>query len=103
MSFLLTLGISAQLAVGGVDIEGGQGESDSLFGSHDDHSTYGVAGSGWQGMGNGENPGELWNPAIGARLHRTQQLRQIAHPFGVRQQSLAGPVPYPVVYATLTS
>jgi hypothetical protein len=37
-----------QLAVGGVDIEGGQGESDSIFGSHDDHSTYGVAGSGWQ-------------------------------------------------------
>jgi len=31
-----------QLAVGGVDIEGGQGEADSLFGSHDDHSTYGV-------------------------------------------------------------
>ena len=31
-----------QLAVGGVDIEGGQGESDALFGSHDDHSTYGI-------------------------------------------------------------
>ena len=31
-----------QLAVGGVDIEGGQGESDSIFGSHDDHSTYGL-------------------------------------------------------------
>jgi len=85
-----------QLAVGGVDIEGGQGESDSIFGSHDDHSTYGVAGSGWQGAGNGERPGELWNPAVGRRGFRgSQQLRQFARPFGVRQQSLAGSVPYP--------
>ncbi len=86
-----------QLAVGGVDIEGGQGESDSLFGSHDDHSTYGVAGSGWQGAGNGEMPGELWNPAVGRRgVRGSQQLRQFTRPFGVRQQSLAGSVPYPV-------
>jgi len=86
-----------QLAVGGVGIEGGQGESDSIFGSHDDHSTYGVAGSGWQGMGNGENPGELWNPAVGGRMGGGQQLRQMAHPFGrrIRRQSLAGSVPYP--------
>ena len=94
-----------QLAVGGVDIEGGQGESDSIFGSHDDHSTYGVAGSGWQGPGNGEMPGEIWNPAVkpGGRIgaaaggfRGSQQLRQFAHPFGVREQSLAGSVPYPV-------
>ena len=63
-----------QLAVGGVDIEGGQGESDAIFGSHDDHSTYGIAGSGWQGAGNGENPGELWNPAIAPGGPRGQQL-----------------------------
>ena len=101
-----------QLAVGGVDIEGGQGESDSIFGSHDDHSTYGVAGSGWQGAGNGEMPGEMWNPAIKPggrrglnlvnsdfsplRQRGVQQLRQFVHPFGVREQSLAGSVPYPV-------
>jgi len=66
-----------QLAVGGVDIEGGQGEADSLFGSHDDHSTYGVAGSGWQGTGNGENPGELWNPAVAAHMNYGQQLRMM--------------------------
>jgi hypothetical protein len=90
-----------QLAVGGVDIEGGQGESDSIFGSHDDHSTYGVTGSGWQGPGNGEMPGEIWNPAVkpGGRrggFRGVQQLRQFSHPFGVREQSLAGSVPYPV-------
>lgn len=80
-----------QLAVGGVDIEGGQGESDSIFGSHDDHSTYGVAGSGWQGAGNGEPPGELWNPAVGrTRVFPGQQLRQLR-----MRQALAGPVPYP--------
>jgi len=84
-----------QLAVGGVDIEGGQGESDSIFGSHDDHSTYGVAGSGWQGTGNGEAPGELWNPAVGGRFRGSQLLRQVAFPYGVRRQQLAGPVPYP--------
>jgi len=72
-----------KLAVGGVDIEGGQGESDSLFGSHDDHSTYGVMGSGWQGPGNGEAPGETWNPAVGVKGH------------GLKRQQLAGPVPYP--------
>jgi hypothetical protein len=87
-----------QLAVGGVDIEGGQGESDSIFGSHDDHSTYGVAGSGWQGAGNGEPPGELWNPAINGRFRGGQLLRQVAYPFARRQQ-LAGPVPYPVIFA----
>lgn len=86
-----------QLAVGGVDIEGGQGESDSIFGSHDDHSTYGVAGSGWQGAGNGEPPGELWNPAISGRFRGSQLLRQVDYPFARRQQ-LAGPVPYPVMF-----
>jgi hypothetical protein len=82
-------GTGQQLAVGGIDIEGGQGESDAIFGSHDDHSTYGVVGSGWQGAGNGEPPGELWNPAVGrTRVVPGQQLR-------MWQQALAGPVPYP--------
>jgi len=26
-----------------------------------------VSGSGWQGSGNGEAPGDLWNPAVGQR------------------------------------
>ena len=50
--------------IGGAGIEGGQGNADSIYGSHDDHSTYGVLGSGWQGPGNGEAPGDLWNPAV---------------------------------------
>jgi hypothetical protein len=53
--------------IGGAGIEGGQGNSDSIYGSHDDHDTYGVQGSGWQGPGNGEAPGDLWNPARGQR------------------------------------
>jgi hypothetical protein len=53
--------------IGGAGIEGGQGNSDSIYGSHDDHSTYGIFGSGWQGPGNGEAPGDLWNPARGQR------------------------------------
>jgi hypothetical protein len=53
--------------IGGAGIEGGQGNSDSIYGSHDDHDTYGVQGSGWQGPGNGEAPGDLWNPAKGQR------------------------------------
>jgi len=73
---LAKAGTGQQLAVGGVDIEGGQGESDSIFGSHDDHSTYGVAGSGWQGAGNGEPPGELWNPAVGrTRVMKGKKIR----------------------------
>ena len=40
---------------------------DSVYGYHDDHSTYGVSGSGWQGAGNGETPGDLWSPAVGQR------------------------------------
>ena len=74
---LAKAGTGQQLAVGGVDIEGGQGESDSIFGSHDDHSTYGVAGSGWQGAGNGEPPGELWNPAVGrTRVMKGKKIRR---------------------------
>ena len=58
----------AQLGfIGGAGIEGGQGNADSIYGSHDDHDTYGVLGSGWQGPGNGEAPGDLWNPAKGER------------------------------------
>jgi len=53
--------------IGGAGVEGGQGNSDSIYGSHDDHSTYGVSGTGWQGPGNGEAPGDLWNPAKGQR------------------------------------
>ena len=53
--------------IGGAGIEGGQGNADSIYGSHDDHDTYGVLGSGWQGPGNGEAPGDLWNPAQGQR------------------------------------
>jgi hypothetical protein len=37
--------------IGSVGVEGGQGNSDSIYGSHDDHDTFGVAGSGWQGPG----------------------------------------------------
>ena len=57
--------------IGGAGIEGGQGNSDSIYGSHDDHSTYGVLGSGWQGPGNGEAPGDLWNPAKGPKPHKS--------------------------------
>ena len=66
--------------IGSVGVEGGQGNSDSIYGSHDDHDTFGVSGSGWQGpgektssifncirirvntlfSGNGEAPGDLW-------------------------------------------
>jgi hypothetical protein len=53
-------GGNAQLGfIGGAGVEGGQGNSDSIYGSHDDHSTYGVSGTGWQGPGNGEAPGQL--------------------------------------------
>jgi len=34
--------------IGGAGVEGGQGNSDSIYGSHDDHSTYGIFGTGWQ-------------------------------------------------------
>jgi len=62
--------------IGGSGIEGGQGNSDSIYGSHDDHSTYGVGGGGWQGPGNGEAPGDLWNPAVGTHsgMSPSQQL-----------------------------
>ena len=41
--------IPSQLGfIGGAGVEGGQGNSDSIYGSHDDHSTYGVSGTGWQ-------------------------------------------------------
>mmetsp|Transcript_33354 Transcript_33354/g.48741 ORF Transcript_33354/g.48741 Transcript_33354/m.48741 type:complete len:355 (+) Transcript_33354:14-1078(+) len=62
--------------IGGSGIEGGQGNADSIYGDHDDHSTYGVSGSGWQGPGNGEAPGDLWNPAVATHnaMAPTQQL-----------------------------
>jgi hypothetical protein len=53
--------------MGGAGVEGGQNNPDSVYGYHDDHSTYGVSGSGWQGAGNGETPGDLWSPAVGQR------------------------------------
>jgi len=69
----------AQLGfIGGSGIEGGQGNSDSIYGSHDDHSTYGIFGSGWQGPGNGEAPGDLWNPAVGRRQGSLGQKRLAA-------------------------
>ena len=74
---------NAQLGfMGGAGIEGGQGNSDSIYGSHDDHSTYGVSGTGWQGPGNGEAPGDLWNPAVGGRQAGLRQK-------GLRQKGLA--------------
>ena len=67
----------AQLGfIGGAGVEGGQGNSDSIYGSHDDHATFGVAGSGWQGPGNGEAPGDLWNPAVGPRPHAYAGMKQ---------------------------
>ena len=44
-------------------IEGGQGNSDAIYGSHDDHDQYGIFGPGYYGPGNGEPMGDLWNPA----------------------------------------
>jgi hypothetical protein len=46
-----------------VGIEGGQGNSDAIYGSHDDHDQYGIFGPGDYGPGNGEPMGDLWNPA----------------------------------------
>ena len=43
-------------------IEGGQGNNDAIYGSHDDHDTFGVLGEGWQGPGNGEDILDLYNP-----------------------------------------
>jgi hypothetical protein len=43
-------------------IEGGQNNNDAIYGSHDDHDTFGVAGEGWQGPGNGEDILDLYNP-----------------------------------------
>jgi len=40
--------------IGSVGVNGGQGNSDCIYGSCSDHNTYGVSGSGWQGPGNGE-------------------------------------------------
>ena len=62
--------------IGSVGVDGGQGNSDCIYGSCDDHDTYGVAGSQWQGPGNGEPPGDLWNPAVGTHpgMASTQQL-----------------------------
>ena len=74
--------------IGGAGIEGGQGNADSIYGSHDDHSTYGVAGSGWQGPGNGEAPGDLWNPIVAPQNGMAPA------------QQLAAPVPVPAAGAT---
>ena len=43
-------------------VEGGQGNNDAIYGSHDDHDTFGVLGEGWQGPGNGEDILDLYNP-----------------------------------------
>ena len=68
--------------IGGSGIEGGQGNADSIYGSHDDHSTYGVAGSGWQGPGNGEAPGDLWNPAVSSHSGMAP-VQQLAAPIAL--------------------
>lgn len=62
--------------IGGVGVGGGQGNSDCIFGDCDDHDTYGVLGSGWQGPGNGEDIGTLWNPAVSTStgMHPTMAL-----------------------------
>jgi len=50
--------------IGGVGIDGGNGNATCIYSSCDDHDTYGISGSGWQGPGNGEESGDLWNPAV---------------------------------------
>jgi len=50
--------------IGSVGVGGGQGNSDCIYGSCDDHDTFGIAGHGWYGPGNGEDMGDLWNPAV---------------------------------------
>ena len=94
----------AQLGfIGGAGVEGGQGNSDSIYGSHDDHSTYGVSGSGWQGPGNGEAPGDLWNPAVGQRYRQQAQVkagmgqRQVQDVFAPLQPAARGGGQYPNV------
>jgi hypothetical protein len=66
----------------------GQGNSDSIYGSHDDHSTFGVSGSGYQGSGNGEAPGDLWNPAVATNTGMAP-AQQLSAP--VALTSAAGP------------
>ncbi len=57
----LTLGAGTNLSfIGSVGVEGGQGNSDCIFGSCDDHDTFGVSGNGWYGPGYGEDIGNLW-------------------------------------------
>jgi len=75
--------------IGGSGIEGGQGNADSIYGSHDDHSTYGVSGSGWQGPGNGEAPGDLWNPAVSSSTSGMAPTQQLAAPVALSGNALA--------------
>jgi hypothetical protein len=91
--------------LGGAGVEGGQGNSDSIYGSHDDHSTYGRSGSGWQGPGNGEANGNLWNPAVGQRRvlpvqnqqNQLQQEQYVMVPLqGQQQQQAAVAAGYPI-------
>lgn len=76
--------------LGGAGIEGGQGNSDSIYGSHDDHSTYGVGGGGWQGPGNGEAPGDLWNPAVAETDGGMCPAKQLAMPVEVTTSRVSG-------------
>eukprot|EP00286_Rhodomonas_abbreviata_P024647 CAMPEP_0181298644 /NCGR_PEP_ID=MMETSP1101-20121128/5896_1 /TAXON_ID=46948 /ORGANISM="Rhodomonas abbreviata, Strain Caron Lab Isolate" /LENGTH=78 /DNA_ID=CAMNT_0023403687 /DNA_START=12 /DNA_END=248 /DNA_ORIENTATION=+ len=48
--------------IGSVGVDGGQGNSDCIFGDCDDHDTYGILGNGDYGPGNGDPMGEYWNP-----------------------------------------
>jgi len=55
---------SSQLSfIGSVGVGGGQGNSDCIYNSCDDHSQFGVSGAGPYGPGNGGDIGNLWNPA----------------------------------------
>ncbi|EKX35460.1 hypothetical protein GUITHDRAFT_155490, partial [Guillardia theta CCMP2712] len=50
--------------IGSIGVEGGQGTSDAIFGSYDDHEQYGLLGPQDYGPGNGgfvsETMGDLW-------------------------------------------
>jgi hypothetical protein len=59
-NFFMPAGPGQLSFIGSVGVEGGQNNADFIFGSHDDHSEFGVNGNGWWGPGNGEDVGELY-------------------------------------------
>ena len=66
--------------IGSTGVGGGQGNADCIYTTCDDHSTYGVAGSQWQGPGNGEEPGDLWNPAVSQTNSGVAPSQQLSAP-----------------------